>query len=95
MRREMGIPLVVSSAYRCPDYNDKVSSTGRNGPHTTGKAVDIVISGKEALVLVGLALEHKITGIGVSQKGPMEKRFIHLDTVEGADRRPRPWLWSY
>ena len=38
----------LSSAYRCPDYNDSVSSTGRHGPHTTGGAVDIPCSGQEA-----------------------------------------------
>ena len=32
-------PLTITSAYRCPDHNSKVSSTGLSGPHTTGFAV--------------------------------------------------------
>lgn len=95
IRDKMGVPLPVSSAYRCPEYNDKVSSTGKNGPHTTGRAVDIAVSGRTALVLVGMALEEGITGIGINQKGPVEKRFIHLDMCYDLPRRPRPWIWSY
>jgi zinc D-Ala-D-Ala carboxypeptidase len=31
-------PLQINSAYRCPEHNNSVSSTGLSGPHTTGKA---------------------------------------------------------
>ena len=45
LRESIGRPLRLSSAYRCPEHNSKVSSTGKSGPHTTGKAIDIVCSG--------------------------------------------------
>ena len=32
-RNELG-PLTITSAYRCPDHNSKVSSTGPSGPTT-------------------------------------------------------------
>ena len=35
-----------------------------------------------------------MTGIGVAQRGPIERRFIHLDDMSGEDH-PRPWVWSY
>ena len=44
-------PLQITSAYRCPDHNDKVSSTGPSGPHTTGYAVDIHVSNSHYLSL--------------------------------------------
>ena len=95
IRDEIGVPLPISSAYRCPEHNERVSKTGRNGPHTTGKAVDIAVSGPVALAVVGLALEKGIGGIGVSQKGPHKQRFIHLDVIEPSSRSPRPTIWSY
>jgi len=92
LRAAYGKPMVVSSGYRCPDHNDKVSSTGRNGPHTTGCAVDVLVSGHDAHLLTGLAFAHGFTGVGVSQKGEHGKRFIHLDRLHNANR---PWIWSY
>ncbi|MEO5330361.1 MAG: D-Ala-D-Ala carboxypeptidase family metallohydrolase, partial [Magnetococcus sp. THC-1_WYH] len=48
LRREFNRPMPVSSGYRCPMHNARVSKTGFSGPHTTGQAVDIVISGEDA-----------------------------------------------
>lgn len=89
MRRELGFPFRVASAYRCPEYDAKI---GGAGPHTTGQAMDLRISGHLAHALIASALRHGITGIGVAQKGPHESRFIHIDTVTNG---PRPWIWSY
>jgi zinc D-Ala-D-Ala carboxypeptidase len=93
LRQAIDIPLAITSAARCPDYNEKVSHTGRTGPHTQGRAVDIAIRGGDALKLVALALTNGFTGIGVSQKG--DSRFIHLDDLPNKDGQPRPWIWSY
>lgn len=97
LRRFAGFPLVVSSGYRCPDHNDAVSSTGRNGPHTTGEAADIRIYGEQALTLLMHVHRVGITGVGISQasKTAHNARFMHLDTLPPGDGRPRPWLWSY
>lgn len=92
IREEIDIPLFVTSAYRCPEYNSIISTTGPAGPHTTGKAVDIMISGASAYNLIRLGLEFNIVGIGVNQKGSFAKRFVHLDMIE-SNLRPR--FWSY
>jgi uncharacterized protein YcbK (DUF882 family) len=94
LRECVGFPLVVSSAYRCPEHNKKVSDTGERGPHTTGKAIDIAIHGCNATYLVVKAWEKGFTGFGINQKGSIESRFIHLDTLEPPDY-PRPTIWSY
>lgn len=95
LRHRVGMPLRVSSGYRCPWHNDKVSTTGFNGPHTTGRAVDLAIYGPDAFrVLTQASLGGWMRGIGVNQKGPLNKRFLHLDNLEEPDH-PRPRIWSY
>ena len=94
LRDKIGKPLRLSSAYRCPRWNNKISSTGKTGPHTTGMAVDILCKGEFAHEVLRLAMESRNwTGIGISQKGNHNSRFIHLDTI--SIKPNRPWVWSY
>jgi uncharacterized protein YcbK (DUF882 family) len=89
LRDMLGFPLVVTSGYRCPEYNKQVSTTGEDGPHTTGHAADFAVSHVEAFELVALAIAVGFTGFGIHQRGA--GRFIHLDDLE--ENRPR--FWSY
>ncbi len=93
LRDAVGFPLRVSSGYRCPAHNAKGSSTGPDGPHTTGRAVDLAVSHWQAHRVVAEALKLGFTGIGVKQHGP--GRFIHLDDLPADVGRPRPTIWSY
>ena len=93
IREEFERPLYPSSGFRAGEYNNTVSKTGFHGPHTTGHAVDLVISGSEAIRLMGIAQKHGMTGIGVSQKDKNHsRRFLHFDDLTGDNR---PWIWSY
>lgn len=94
IREQLGFPLLISSGYRCPAHNARVSSTGDNGPHTTGLAADIKIAGRQAYALLDKALEWGFTGIGINQRGDMSKRFIHLDLLSEPERF-RPTIWTY
>ena len=87
LRDEIG-PMPVTSEFRCKAHNAEVS-TVKNGPHTLAKAADIHISGERAMQLFEKARQIGFSGIGLNQKGPHHKRFVHVDTV---DRRA---LWSY
>lgn len=93
LRMRAGFPMPVSSGFRCPEHNAKVSSTGAWGPHTTGRAIDIAVSHSRAMELVRLALTSGFTGIGINQKG--NARFIHLDDLPDGEKQPRPTIWSY
>jgi zinc D-Ala-D-Ala carboxypeptidase len=93
LRHQCGFPLTVTSGYRCPVHNQKVSSTGADGPHTTGRAVDIGVSRHRAYDVLRHAMALGFTGIGIQQKGA--SRFIHLDTLTEPDHAPRPTVWSY
>jgi len=95
LRVAYGKPMIINSGYRCPRYNNRVSTTGLNGPHTIG-AVDVRVSGAEAHILLHMALLVGFSGIGVKQHGPHEGRFIHLDNLPiHAPSHPRPWVWTY
>lgn len=94
VRLEYGRPMVVTSGYRCPVHNAAVSSTGTSGPHTTGAAADIGVSGADAFDLVAFALRFGVRGLGIHQAGAHARRFVHVDTLDG-QRHPRPRVWSY
>lgn len=90
-RGGLGFALPVTGGYRCKTHNALVSSTGTEGPHTRGVAVDIGISGPLAAELVKQALAMGFRGVGIKQNGPWPGRFIHLDT----DERSAQVIWTY
>ena len=92
LRRMVGFPVIVNSWYRCPEWNMKVSKTGPDGPHTTGRSVDCQCYGVGAIELIRIGLNIGFTGVGVSQKGLFAQRYIHLDDL---DSGMRPNIWSY
>ena len=94
LRIKFNEPMIITSGYRHPAHNMVVGGA-RNSAHIQGRAVDVLVMGKPALRLVRLALECGMTGIGVKQRGPAIKRFIHIDDLEDSHENPRPWIWSY
>ncbi len=90
LRDLVGFSMPITSAYRCPAHNAKVSSTGFTGPHTTGKAVDVLINRGRARELIKQALWMDFAGVGAKQHGGDSGRIVHLDMVPGAER-----LWTY
>jgi Peptidase M15 len=101
LRRLIDMPMVISSAYRCPLYNSVISTTGDTGPHTEGVAVDVATSYSSAVKLLKsvYAMNHRyetngkdapFRGIGIRQSGDPSKRMIHLDGVKGNER-----IWTY
>ena len=94
LRKKYNTPMIITSGYRHPAHNVAIGGS-RYSAHIKGRAVDVQVVGKDALRLVRLALECGMTGIGVAQRGPHEKRFIHIDDLENSQQSPRPWIWSY
>lgn len=90
LRERLGRPVVLTSAYRCPSYNSRVSKTGKYGPHTTGCAADIrCISSRERLQIVSTLLDLGVTRIGVSDS------FIHADVASLRHPFPSKVMWTY
>ena len=96
LRSGCGFVLTVTSGYRSPEHSVEAAKEAV-GVHPYGVAIDIAVSGAKAHTVLSEALILGFTGIGVSQKGPLESRFLHLDCMvpEISARFPRPGLWSY
>ncbi len=91
MRRETGIVMPVTSGFRC-ELHDK--DIGGAGVHPQGRAVDMNIYGKDADTIITLSPGYGFTGRGINQKGPYNKRFLHLDDLpDGSHPRPRTWTY--
>lgn len=88
LRRTLGFPFYITSGYRCPKHNKAVGGT-ENGPHTTGRAVDITLSSEHAAQVIELGFQKGyIKGLGVSYPNRSVVKFIHIDDLGLR-------LWSY
>ena len=86
VREELGRPLRLTSAYRCPKHNEEVKGSP-NSAHLDGKAVDISCSNSNLrMVLICLFVAHGIKRIGIA------KTFIHIDVD---DTLPQSVMWLY
>lgn len=89
IREDLDFPFILTSAYRCSAYNERVSSTGPDGPHTTGRAVDIAASGIGKYRIMNAAIKAGMTRVGIG------KSFIHIDDLTTDDGYPDKVIWSY
>lgn len=93
LRAIYGKPMIVTSGYRDPSHPAEARKS-KSGAHAKGRAVDIAVTGADALRIIEVAQLLRFTGIGVQQKGG--GRFIHLDDCETErDGIARPAIWSY
>lgn len=93
LRSEYGKPIHITSGYR--DVSHPVErSKSHPGEHTNGMAVDIAVYGVDALLVIKLAIDLGIKRVGVSQKGTLESRFIHLGVGNQGAAYPEG-VWTY
>lgn len=86
VREDAGIPLVINSAYRTPEYEKKQGRSG-NSAHTRGVALDIkCTSSANRYKIVKALFENGCTRIGIG------KTFIHADWD---DTLPQEVIWDY
>jgi uncharacterized protein YcbK (DUF882 family) len=84
LRKELKIPLVVTSGYRCPNHPVEANKV-LPGRHTEGIAVDLRMpNGSKMREALDILLLWDVAGIGVG------KRFIHIDM-----RDSTPVVWGY
>lgn len=85
-REVAGVPFVINSAYRSPEYERSKGRSG-SGAHTVGRAVDIRCADSVTRwKIVFGALSTGFLRIGL---GPT---FVHLDDSPDL---PKPCIWLY
>ena len=79
IRAHFGVPVVIHSAYRTPQYNTKVDGV-TDSQHCYGTAADIVVRGKTPAAVAAYARQIMPDwgGVGIYAK----KGFTHIDVRE-------------
>lgn len=102
IRIELNFSFPVTSGFRCSAYNDSLyvalgfaPGTHLHGPHTTGRAIDMNLYDKQLYKFMALAFKKGMTGFGLKQHGPRNKRFVHTDDLPQGVGQPRPHIWTY
>ena len=93
-REVKGAGVTITSGYRCPEHNNSVSSTGEDGPHTTGFAIDIGTNTQTQYQLLRFALQYNPRAMGIG----IAKTFTHIDFLtidQGEKYVVRPNVWKY
>ena len=85
-RELAGIPFVITSAYRPPEW-DKAKGRSGTGAHMTGVAVDIRCNTARNRFLIVQALLH----VGFNRIGIADS-FIHVD---GSETHDNMVIWTY
>jgi uncharacterized protein YcbK (DUF882 family) len=73
LRIEYGMPLVITSGYRCPGHNRRVMGASKS-LHLLGRAADVRAGEADQAVLKGLAEEIGFQEVICGD----EKHYIHL-----------------
>jgi uncharacterized protein YcbK (DUF882 family) len=73
LRDKLGKPVMIHSAYRCPEYNEKVDGADHSF-HMLGVAFDITCRGVTPLEVARVARKLNFKGIGIYPT------FTHVDT---------------
>ncbi len=82
-----GVPFVINSGYRCPEYNATLPNAVSDSSHTLGLAVDIATLTSRAR----FAVLEAMFALGVQRIG-IGDRFIHVDVD---DSKPDRVAWGY
>lgn len=99
IRKATGVRMPISSGYRCPIHDAAVGSSSEpgRGPHTLGRAVDILIAGEAVFTVMEAAIAAGFRGFGLNQEGAWGGRFLHVDDIQKGELPgvPRPRIWTY
>ena len=85
-REREGIPFIINSAYRSPEYNAKIGGKP-NSSHLRGLAVDInVTNSRQRFIILNALLDVGFTRIGIADT------FIHVDLDS---EKSKEVIWTY
>jgi zinc D-Ala-D-Ala carboxypeptidase len=82
IRSTVGVPITITSAYRCPTLNIAVGGV-TSSDHTQGHAADIVAPGYGTPYEVAKLLAPLVSTLGIGQlilEGVKGKQWVHVST---------------
>lgn len=84
IREKIGKPMIITSGYRCSTLNNHPEVRGvKNSQHTTGQAVDFVITG---LTPDQIIEKIKSSGVEFDQLINEYNRWVHISFNKGKNR---------
>jgi peptidoglycan hydrolase-like protein with peptidoglycan-binding domain len=86
IRDHFNAPVNISSGYRCPTHNAKVSNASSKSKHMYGMAADIKVTGVPPAEVAKYAESIGVLGIGLYDTDS-DGHFVHIDT------RPTKSFW--
>jgi len=94
IRKTYNKPMIITSGYRS-DLHPAEIKKDKPGEHYYGCAADIHVYGTQAMDLMVIAYGYGIRRIGISQKGDIRSRFIHLGMGDKLGLNFPSTVWSY
>jgi zinc D-Ala-D-Ala carboxypeptidase len=82
IRDELGVPLDITSGYRCPELNVAVGGVA-NSDHIYGRAADFEAPAFGSAHAIAQRLAPKVVELGIGQlilEGVKGKRWVHVST---------------
>ena len=86
LRDSVGMPLIVSSGYRCPRLNRAIGGS-MTSQHMEGRAADVVCFGIETKELFKRVLELKLPFDQLIYEGGRQSIWVHVSFDPKRDRR--------
>jgi len=87
-RKLAQIPFYITSGFRCPEHNQKVT-TSNNSPHLYGVAADIRAgNSRDRFIIIDSALKAGFKRIGIGAL------FVHLD-IHQDEHKTQNVIWTY
>ena len=74
VREHFGAPVIVTSGVRCQAHNDELKGSAPNSYHVRGKAMDFVVSGFSAQIVLAYART-----LGVHYAYAIDENAVHMD----------------
>lgn len=87
VREHFGVPVSISSGYRCPVHNSRVGGASKTSYHMQGKAADIVVKGVHPVRVARYVDTLDVNGrVGCYTWDAQGGGFVHVD-VRGKKSR--------
>ena len=93
LRNMVGVPVKVTSGFRCAALNAKLKGASKTSQHMTGQAADIIVPGIKLKTVFNLIKENLPFDQLLFEYASDGSCWIHVSYVEGYNRKH--WIDNY